>query len=152
MSTGPVVAGELRVRTVSADDYVSLLALDRGWYHARTPTVNDWSTDKRPGSLAVHGGPYAFKDDECLAMLLRKQDAIRGVWQSSMDFEPTMTGEEAGAVVWWSKYACGSVGIRGVGDGRRAEGKELVFRASNPDKDEDDVSGRVVSLQSQTVS
>ena len=62
-----------------------------------------------------------------------------------------MTGEEAGAVVWWSKYACGSVGIRGVGDGRRAEGKELVFRASNPDKDEDDVSRSEESFNGETV-
>jgi len=51
-----------------------------------------------------------------------------------------MTGEEAGVVVWWSKYAYGSVGIRGMGEGRRADGKELVFRASNPDKDEENVS------------
>lgn len=122
-------------------------ALDKGWYHARTPVKQDWSVDKRPGSLALHGGPFAFKDDECLAMLLRKQDAIRGVWQTTVDFEPTMAGEEAGTTLWWSKYAYGSLGIRGVGElGRSAKGKELVFRASNPDEEKEDVSGLSVAL------
>lgn len=42
-------------------------------------------------------------------MLLRRQDAFEGVWQTQLDFEPSAARESAGTAVWWSKWAFASV-------------------------------------------
>jgi len=72
-------------------------------------------------------------------MLLRRQDAFVGVWETVVDFVPGQEGEEAGTVVWWSKWAFSSVGVRG-----RKEGREIVFKYPTLEDDKIKVS---VSVQ-----
>ena len=71
-------------------------------------------------------------------MLLRRQDAFVGVWETIVDFTPGQEGEEAGTAVWWSKWAFSSVGVRG-----RKEGREIVFKYPTLEDDKIKVSGGI---------
>ena len=116
------------------------LDLPLGWYHARTPLKPDFDLRLRPGSVALYGGPYRFKDDECIAMLLRKQQSHQGEWLTSLEFEPRRIKEEAGVTVWWSKHCHAALGIRGTGQGEGAStSTHVVFTYPDPSLPEDDV-------------
>jgi hypothetical protein len=74
-------------------------------------------------------------------MLLRKQTAFAGVWNTELEFEPSRQGEEAGTIVWRNEYAFGAVSIRGVAankDGGLA--KAIVYRYFDMDSDDEKVS------------
>lgn len=101
--------------------------LQLGWYTVRTPNTDFYSLTERPSALTIHGSPYYFTDDESPSMLLRRQDAFEGVWQTELDFAPSAAGEEAGTTVWWSKWAFASVGLRGTGEEGNV-GREVLFR------------------------
>jgi len=69
-------------------------------------------------------------------MLLRRQDALAGVWETTVNFEPGCQGEEAGTTVWWSKWAFASAGIRGKnGDDNQVQ-REIVFKRFTLENDD----------------
>jgi hypothetical protein len=100
----------------------------------------------RPDSLGLRGGPFTLNDDECPTLVLQKQVAFEGVWQATVDFAPG-PGEEAGTTVFWSKWSCASLGVRGTKNGR-----EMVFRYPNPDGDDFKVRLRMVALTADDCS
>lgn len=63
-------------------------------------------------------------------MFLQKQTAFTGRWEVTLDYTSPQEGHEAGTAVWWSKYACASLGIRGQEEGKRV----LVFRSPDGEK------------------
>ena len=91
---------------------------------------HEYDLTSRPGSLALHGGPYGITQDECPTMLLQKQPSFDAVWRCTIDFDPK-TRHEAGTALWWSKYAYASIGIRPSGDRKR----EVILRRPNPNDD-----------------
>lgn len=110
--------------------YADMSGLPLGWYHMRTPHKQEYDLHSRPGALALRGGPWDFRSDEAVTMVLQKQTAFDGSWKTKLDFLPGPE-EEAGTTVWWSKWCYTSVGIRG-----REHGREIVFRHPDPDTDD----------------
>lgn len=108
--------------------------LSLGWYTVRTPIKPFHSLSPSSG-LTIYPSPYSITDDESPSMLLRRQDAFVGTWETIVDFTPGRPGEEAGTVVWWSKWAFSSVGLRGVEGGR-----EVVFKFPTLEDDKIQVS------------
>lgn len=108
--------------------------LPLGWYTVRTPIKPFHSLSSSSG-LTIYPSPYAITDDESPSMLLRRQDAFVGTWETVVDFTPGRPGEEAGTVVWWSKWAFSSVGVRGIEGGR-----EVVFKFPTLEDDKIQVS------------
>ena len=85
----------------------------------------EYDMESRKGSIGLIGGPYTYRDDECVTMLLQKQTAFIGTWQCDIDLQPDEAGLEAFTTAWWSRDAFASVGVRATGsDGS----KEVVFR------------------------
>jgi hypothetical protein len=108
--------------------------LPLGWYTVRTP-IKPFHSLSASSGLTIYPSPYSITDDESPSMLLRRQDAFVGTWETIVDFAPGRPGEEAGTVVWWSKWAFSSVGLRGT-----ERGREVVFKFPTLEDDKIQVS------------
>ncbi|RSL40376.1 hypothetical protein CEP54_016136 [Fusarium duplospermum] len=85
--------------------------LELGWYQKNTPLKQCYSLTEKPGSLRLYGNCFDLSSPECPAMLLRKQTSYNQTFSVTMEFNPTVRGYEAGAVLWWSQYSYATVGI-----------------------------------------
>jgi hypothetical protein len=108
--------------------------LPLGWYTVRTP-IKPFHSLSASSGLTIYPSPYSITDDESPSMLFRRQDAFVGTWETIVDFTPGRPGEEAGTVVWWSKWAFSSIGVRGIEGGR-----EVVFKFPTLEDDKIQVS------------
>jgi beta-xylosidase len=86
--------------------------LDKHWYTVRSPLKPFHTVDPSKSTITVHGGAYTLAMDECVSMLLRKQEAFAVDWEVKLDFRPTTPGEEAGIVAWNRKEAYAALGLR----------------------------------------
>jgi beta-xylosidase len=92
-------------------------AMELGWYRKSTPVRTDTSLTERPGWLRLWGGSYPLGTPASATMWLRKQQHRYVTWETKLDFRPSGTRTEAGAVVWWNYTCYGSIGIRATANG-----------------------------------
>ena len=62
-------------------------------------------------------------------MLLRRQTSYNGTWKTRMIYDPTDEWEEAGTVVWYSRWSYIAIVIRKTKEGQR----EIVARWTDAD-------------------
>ena len=62
----------------------------------RTPYSPFYSLSTRPGYLRIWGEPTALGDRDTPALLLRKQNAFSQLFETTVEFTPSTTQEEAG--------------------------------------------------------
>ncbi|WWD01008.1 hypothetical protein V866_007946 [Kwoniella sp. B9012] len=99
--------------------------LDMSWYHLRTPVKQIYSLSNSPGALTLWGNAFCIQDVEAAAMLLQKQVSLRGLWSTSLDFEPRSSNEEAGTTIFWSCYAYAALVVR---QGEQPGTREIQMR------------------------
>lgn len=76
-----------------------------------TPIKQSYSLTDRPGYLRIYGNCYDLSSPEAPAMLLRKQTAYDQTFETTMTFDPSRTGCEAGIVLWWNQYSYATIGM-----------------------------------------
>ena len=108
---------------------------------ADTPIKVDFALKGSPQHLELFGGPWNLSVPAAPTMFLRKQTARRSRWSTQLDFQPTSSRTEAGAVVWWNYLTYSSIGVRRVSAGSRvirfkpAEGPEVEVELETGDAD-----------------
>ncbi|KAF3036591.1 hypothetical protein E8E12_007415 [Didymella heteroderae] len=85
--------------------------LELGWYQKNTPLKAFHSLTERPNYLRIYGGCYDLSSPEAPALLLRKQESFHDRFSTTLEFNPSRKGYEAGITVWWSMYSFASIGI-----------------------------------------
>ncbi|KAJ5710475.1 hypothetical protein N7488_004631 [Penicillium malachiteum] len=83
-------------------------------------------------------------------MLLRKQTGFSGEWKVKLQFQPTNSGHEAGAAIWWSQFAHASIGLRKPFDGRNS-GLEMIARCYDETEDQFKEYTQQLSLEHNSV-
>lgn len=71
--------------------------------------------------LTLLGGGYTLRDAECPSAVFRKQTSLSGTWSTIINFNPEVTWEEAGTVVYLATYAYLSLFLR-----RGTSGRQIV--------------------------
>lgn len=89
-------------------------ALEFGWYQKNTPLKAFHSFTERPGYLRLRGGCYGLSSPEAPSILLRKQESFHDLFSTTLEFNPSRKGYEAGITVWWSMYSYASIGVTAV--------------------------------------
>jgi hypothetical protein len=64
-------------------------------------------------------------------MLLRRQTSYNGIWKTRMIYDPADEWEEAGTVVWYSRWSYIAILVRKNGKGE----KEVVVRWTDAEND-----------------
>jgi beta-xylosidase len=89
---------------------INTAKLDIEWYHLRTPLRQCYTLES--SRLALYGNAYTIDMQESPAMLLRKQTSYSQTWTTQVSLEADNLTQEAGAVVFWSRWSYIAVFIR----------------------------------------
>ena len=101
--------------------------LELGWYHKNTLLKIFHSLTERPGYLRIYSGCYGPSSPEVPSLFFRKQEDFHDRFSTTLEFNPSRKGYEAGITVWWSMYSFASISITAIVHGGRLR-PTVLFR------------------------
>lgn len=73
------------------------------WNFYRNPSIGSWSLTEKPGYLTLHGQAHTLNDSKSPVFVGRRQQHFNCEVSSSVEFNPTSEGDEAGLTVFMNE-------------------------------------------------
>ncbi|WP_077620797.1 glycoside hydrolase family 43 protein [Bacillus sinesaloumensis] len=118
METDALLGESILLESVTTRDEFDDSRLAPTWFFLRTNPVDTYSLTERSSWLQMIGNAYNLNDIATPAFICRPQQHHNMEFNTLLDFNPVVDGEEAGIAVRLNEYAHYEIGLKCI-DGKR---------------------------------